>query len=158
MGNNLSAPVTSTIDDPNHLVAGSHLPQDGRAPALEAPKLTLPVISNDTELVTDVTSASSSDAEERQGSEPLWLQGAAHGENRVAAQQAAFAVNGEPYAIHGDHVVVDGPLWLQARPGDAQADSGKPGLLAQLKAAGRQGLVNERQTLLKSLHHRPTAR
>ncbi len=156
--NNLSAPVTSTIDDPNHLVAGSHLPQDGRAPALEAPKLTLPVISNDTELVTDVTSASSSDAEERQGSEPLWLQGAAHGENRVAAQQAAFAVNGEPYAIHGDHVVVDGPLWLQARPGDAQADSGKPGLLAQLKAAGRQGLVNERQTLLKSLHHRPTAR
>jgi hypothetical protein len=157
--NNLSAPVTSTIVDPNHLVAGSHLPQDGRAPALAAPKLTLPAISDDTELVTDVTSASSSDAEERQGSEPLWFQGAAaHGANRVAAQQAAFAVNGEPYAIHGDHVVVDGPLWLQARPGDAQADSGKPGLLAQLKAAGRHGLVNERQTLLKSLHHRPTAR
>jgi hypothetical protein len=151
---NLSTPVTSTIDDPTSLVAANHLTQDGRAPALEAPKLTLPAISNDTELVTDVTSASSLGADPDNGSEPIWLQSADHG--RVVVQQAALTT--EPYAIEGEHAVVDRPLWLPARPGDAPADSGKPGLLAQLKAAGRQGLVNERQTLLKSLHHRPTAR
>jgi hypothetical protein len=35
---------------------------------------------------------------------------------------------------------------------------GKPGLLTQLKAAGRQGLVHERQAMIKDLHKRPAAR
>jgi hypothetical protein len=31
-------------------------------------------------------------------------------------------------------------------------------LLTQLKAAGRQGLVHERQAMIKDLHKRPAAR
>jgi hypothetical protein len=37
-------------------------------------------------------------------------------------------------------------------PADAAPVAGKPGLSAQLRAAGRQGLLHDRQALLKSLH------
>ncbi|HEX7968847.1 MAG TPA: hypothetical protein VF502_11565, partial [Stellaceae bacterium] len=155
---NLSTPVTSTIDIVPELQSINHKPPHGpHALSVGTAALTLPSLSSDTTMVTSVGSA---DADERDDTNVVAWPGLEQRTDRepraaVDLRHAVTATDAELLAAHGDRAA---GKQAHSQGGDGPA-AGKPGLLTQLKAAGRQGFVTERQALLKTLQpQRPAAR
>jgi len=157
--NNLSAPVTSTID----LTPGQstiHAPHGWHASPLQASTATAPIMRGDAELVTYLGPAPSPYADEHDTSTtvPAWMGAQQTGERddraAVDLRHAVLATDAELLAARRGHPAVDHG---HDPDGDKPA-AGKPGLLTQLKAAGRHGFIHERQALLKDLHKRSAPR
>jgi hypothetical protein len=152
--NNLSAPVTSTIDlkSGQSTVHAPHGP--AAAPSGRAWTATAPDLGSNSEMVTYLGPVSSSYSDDRDG--PGWTaeprRGEGSGHAAVDWRHAVVASDAELLAVHR------GRSDDQRHGGESKAPAGKPGLLTQLKAAGRQGLVHERQAMIKDLHKRAATR
>jgi hypothetical protein len=154
--NNLSSPVTSTIDlTPGQ--SGVHAPHGKNAAPVVASSATAPTLGGSTRLVTYVDTSQSADGDEHD-TVPDWTATPSRGERddhaAVDLRHAVVATDAELLAARRGQTGNEG---RHLGEGDKPAH-GKPGLLAQLKAAGRHGLVHERQALIKDLHKRSAAR
>jgi hypothetical protein len=154
--NNLSSPVTSTIDlTPGQ--SGVHAPHGKNAAPVVASSATAPNLGGSTRLVTYVDTSQSAEGDEHD-TVPDWTATPSRGERddhaAVDLRHAVVATDAELLAARRGQTGNEG---RHLGEGDKPAH-GKPGLLAQLKAAGRHGLVHERQALIKDLHKRSAAR
>jgi len=154
--NNLSAPVSSTID----LTPGQstvHAPHGPLASLRQASTVAVPEMRGDGDLVTDLGPAPSAYADEPDSSTtaPAWM-GTQQRDDRAAVdlRHAVLATDAELLAARRG---LAAPDQRHAPDGDKPA-AGKPGLLTQLKAAGRHGFIHDRQALLKDLHKQPASR
>jgi hypothetical protein len=154
--NNLSAAVTSTVDVVPSLASAIHAPNGPNAAApTEAPATAAPIFTGSTAPGTG-PGAGGDDTitpwPARWGWERRADGDGSHASvdlrHGVVASDSELLASRHDRAASGHHVHRD--------RGHEPAD-GKPGLLAQLKAAGRRGLVDERQALLKSLQQQQIA-
>jgi hypothetical protein len=107
--------------------------------------------------MTSVDASQSADGDEHD-TVPVWATTQSRGERddhaAVDLRHAVVATDAELLAARHSQAGGEGRHLGEGH----KPAHGKPGLLAQLKAAGRHGLVHERQALIKDLHKRSAAR
>lgn len=152
---NLSTPVTSTIDlTPGQSVV--HAPHGNNAAAVVTSSAAAPMLDASTPVTYVVPMSQLNDGDDRDTA-PAGTATQSRGERddhaAVDLRHAVVATDAELLAARR------GQGGGEARhPGEGGKPAhGKPGLLAQLKAAGRHGVVHERQALIKDLHKRSAA-
>ena len=150
---NLSTPVTSTIDlKPGQSTV--HAPAPAAAPSGRAWTGALPDQHSDNTMVTYLGPLPSAYSDDRDG--PGWTAEPRRGEGSDHAavdwRHAVVASDAELLAVHR------GRSDDQRHGESSKAPVGKPGLLTQLKAAGRHGLGHERHAMINDLHKRAATR